>query len=49
MIVKLEDRKALIARADYLMSKYSMNAFEALKWAEQEIEKQMKMGELENE
>lgn len=49
MIVKLEDRKALIDRADYLMSKYSMDAFEALKWAEQEFEKQMKTGELENE
>ena len=49
MIVKLEDRKALIARADYLMNKYSMNAFEAIKWAEQEFEKQMKMGDLENE
>lgn len=31
------------------MDKYSMNAFEAIKWAEQEFEKQMKMGELENE
>lgn len=49
MIVKLEDRRALIARADYLMNKYSMDAFEALKWAEQEFEKQMIMGELENE
>ena len=49
MIVKLENRKALIARAKYLMDKYSLNVFEALKWAEQEFEKQMKMGELENE
>ena len=49
MIVKLKDKMALIDRANYLMSKYSMNAFEALKWAEQEFEKQMKMGELENE
>lgn len=49
MIVKLEDRRAFIARADYLMNKYSMDAFEALKWAEQEFEKQMKTGELENE
>ena len=49
MIVKLENRRALIARAKYSMDKYSMNAFEAIKWAEQEFEKQMKMGELENE
>ena len=49
MIVKLENRRALIARAKYLMDKYSMNAFEGIKWAEQEFEKQMKMGELENE
>lgn len=49
MIVKLEDRKALIDRAKELMNKYSMNAFEAVKWAEKEFEKQMKMGELENE
>jgi len=47
--VELSNRKALIERAKYLMDKYSMNAFEALKWAEQEFEKQMKMGELENE
>ena len=49
MTVKLENRSALIARAKYSMNKYSMNAFEAIKWAEQEFEKQMKMGELENE
>lgn len=49
MIVKLEDRKALIDRAKDLMDKYHMNAFEAVKWAEQEFEKQIKMGELENE
>ena len=49
MIVKLGDRNALIERAKYLMDKYSMNAFEAIKWAEQEFEKQMKMGEFENE
>ena len=49
MTVKLENRSALIARVKYLMNKYSMNAFEAIKWAEQEFEKQMKMGELENE
>lgn len=49
MIVKLEDRKALITRAKYLMNKYSMNAFESLKIAEQEFEEQMIMGELENE
>ena len=49
MIVKLESIKALIARAKYLMNKYSMNAFEAIKWAEQEFEKQMKMRDLKNE
>lgn len=49
MIVKLENRKALIDRASYLMNKYSFTAFESLKIAEQEFEKQMKMGELENE
>ena len=40
MIVKLEDRQALIDRANYLMNKYSFTVFEAIKWAE----KQMKMG-----
>lgn len=49
MTVKLEDRMDLIARAKYLMDKYSMNAFEAIKFAEQEFEEQMIMGELENE
>ena len=49
MIVKLEDRQALIDRANYLMNKYSFTVFEAIKWEEQEFEKQMKMGELENE
>ena len=49
MIVKLEDRKALITRAKYLMNKYYMNAFESLKIAEQEFEEQMKKGKLENE
>lgn len=49
MIVKFENRTALIARAKYLMDKYYMNAFEAIKWAEQEFEKQIKKGELENE
>lgn len=49
MIVKLENRTALIARAKYLMNKYSFSDFESLKIAEQELEKQMKKGELENE
>lgn len=37
MIVKLDDRNALIKRAKYLMSKYKLNAFEAILWAEQEL------------
>ena len=49
MTFKLENRSALIARSNYLMNKYSFTVFEAIKWAEQEFEKQMKMGELENE
>ena len=49
MIVKLENRMALIARAKYLMDKYSFTAFESLKIAEQEFEEQIKKGELENE
>ena len=49
MIVKLENRRALIARAKYLMDKYSFTAFESLKIAEQEFEEQIKKGELENE
>ena len=49
MIVKLEDRNILVERARYLMNKYYFTAFESLKIAEQEFEKQMKMGELENE
>lgn len=48
MIVKLCDRKILIDRAIYLMTKYSLIPFEALKWAEQEIEELEKRGQ-ENE
>lgn len=49
MIVKLEDREALIALANDLKDKYMVSDFVALTMAENEIEKQMKMGELENE
>lgn len=49
MIVKLENWKALRDRAEYLMNVYSFTVFESLKIAEQEFEKQMKIGELENE
>lgn len=45
MIVKLDDRIALISRAKYLMDKYSLSSFEAIIWAEQEIEEQMKKGD----
>ena len=44
MIVKIEDRLALVSRAKYLMDK-----FEAIIWAEQEIEEQMKKGDLKYE
>ena len=49
MLVKLEDRMALISRAKYLMDKYSLKVFEAIIWAEQEIEEQMKKGDLKYE
>lgn len=45
MTVKLEDRMDLIARAKYLMNKYSFTVFEAIKWAEQELEQQIKIEE----
>ena len=41
MLVKLEDIRVLIERAKYLMSKYSINEFEALKIAEKEIEEKI--------
>lgn len=47
MIVKLEDRKALIALASEYMNKYSINEFKALKMAENDVEKYLKNGELE--
>lgn len=49
MIVELEYRDVLVDRAKYLKNKYSFSDFESLKIAEQELEKQMKKGELENE
>lgn len=49
MIVKLEHRNTIIARAKELMNKYHINAFEAIKIAELEYIERMKMGELENE
>ena len=48
MIVKLCNRKALIDRAKYLLTKYPLSTLEALKWAEQEIEEIQKRG-YENE
>lgn len=42
MIIKLEDRKALIDRAVYLIGKYSFEPLFALIVAEQEVEEQMK-------
>ena len=49
MIVKIEDRLVLVSRAKYLMDKYSLSSFEAIIWAEQEIEEQMKKGDLKYE
>lgn len=49
MIVELDNVDALKDRAKYLMDKYSLEAFEAIKWAEQEIEEQMKKGDLKYE
>lgn len=49
MIVKLEDRITLINKAAYLMDKYSLSEFEAIKCAEYEIEKQMGKGDLKYE
>lgn len=40
--MELSNRKALTDRAEYLMSKYLMTELEALNWAYQEIEEQMK-------
>lgn len=39
MNIKLEDRSRLIARAKYLMGKYSYDPLFALKIAEQEFER----------
>ena len=48
-IVELSNRKALIDRAKYLIDKYSFEPLFALRIAEQEFEKQIKMGELKDE
>ena len=45
MIVKLEDRKLLIAIAGEYMNKYSINEFEALKMAENDVEKYIENGD----
>ena len=47
-IVELEHRKVLIGRAKYLMDKYLYEPLFALKIAEQEIEEQIKNGDIEN-
>lgn len=47
--MELSNRQAIINRAKEIMDKLSINALDALIIAEQEIEEQMKMGELENE
>lgn len=49
MTVKLEDRRALIDLAKEYMNKYSINEIEALKMAENDVEKNRKNGEFENE
>ena len=45
MIVKLEDRRLFIAIASEYMNKYSINEFEALKMAENDVEKYIENGE----
>lgn len=40
--MELSNRKALIDRARYLMNKYLMTELEALNWAYQELEEQIK-------
>ena len=47
--MELEHRKALIGRARYLMNKYLYEPLFALKIAEQEIEEQIKNGDIEND
>ena len=47
--MELSNRKALIDRAKYLIDKYSFEPLFALRIAEQEFEKQIKMGELKDE
>lgn len=47
--MELSNRKALLDRAKYLMDKYSFNAFEAIKIAEQEFLEVEKEGEMESD
>ena len=45
MIVKLENRMELIALANEYINKYSINEFEALKMAENYVEKELEKEE----
>lgn len=47
--MELSNRKALLDRAKYLMNKYSFNALDALKIAEQEFKEVEKEGEMEDD
>ncbi|MEG0023702.1 MAG: hypothetical protein RR756_06160 [Cetobacterium sp.] len=53
--MKLSNRKALIERAEYLMTHYSYDALTSLKIAEQEFEEQeeknniYELGEMQND
>ena len=47
--MELKHRKALIGRAKHLMDKYLYEPLFALKIAEQEIEEQIKNGDIEND
>ena len=47
MIVKLEDIRVLIALANEYMNKYSINEIEALKMAENDVEKYIENGDFE--
>ena len=46
-MVELENLSVLIERAKYFMNKCSISEFEALKMAENDVEKQIKYREVE--